>query len=114
MRTIGQISATSICRQPATASTICYRPRWATFAARDRIKSRTLAAFVPDYKAFAEDLNAIQLREQQKAAAKTETSKTPAKTYRALDRFLAEAVQRQTPVCFVAFPTQVLPGKARR
>jgi hypothetical protein len=87
--------------------------RWATFAACDRIKSRTLGAVVPDYKAFAEELNAGQVRDQEKIASRSAPKAEAAKTYRALDRYLAEAARQRTPVCFVAFPTKAPPGKER-
>jgi hypothetical protein len=73
---------------------------WATFAARDRIRKRVLAAVVPEYKDFAEALHAAQHRHPKPP------STPPARTCKALERFLAAAQQHGNRVCFVAFPTR--------
>jgi hypothetical protein len=80
---------------------------WATFAARDRIRKRVLAAVVPDYKDFAEDLHA-----QRHPGAAPGPSSAPAapaaklRTCKVLERFLAAAKEHGNRVCFVAFPTR--------
>src|SRR5581483_2049864 len=70
---------------------------WATYATRDRLRTRTLRALVPGYEPYAEEANAQQYQRQQQGAA-------PRPTYRALARFLERARGHETKVCFVAFP----------
>jgi hypothetical protein len=72
---------------------------WATFAFRDRIRKRTLAAVVPDYKHFAETVHAGQPRRATPAPVTQ-------RTCRVLERFLAAAKEHGNRVCFVAFPTR--------
>jgi hypothetical protein len=69
---------------------------WATYAARDRIRSRLLAAFVPNYKEFAETLHESQNPRHKRPPVPP--------TFEALHRFLAAAKERDNRVCFVAFP----------
>ncbi len=73
---------------------------WATFAARDRIRKRVLAAVVPDYKDFAEDLHAQRPRAVAPPACAAHMP--------AAGCFLAAARAHRNRICFVAFPTRPL------
>ena len=72
---------------------------WATYAARDRIRKRVLAAIVPDYKQFAEDLHAAPVR-----TGASRPLRAGPRTCKVLERFLAAAEAHGNRVCFVAFP----------
>ncbi len=86
---------------PADRAEFLLSTTWATYAARDRIRKRVLAAVVPDYKEFAEELHADQHRHPTKVAATA-----PPRTCKALERLLATATEHGNRVCFVAFPTR--------
>ena len=76
---------------------------WATYAARDRIRNRVLAAFVPNFKEFAEVLHDSQGPRHKKPAIQP--------TFKALSRFLTAAKEHGNRVCFVAFPVVDKAGK---
>jgi hypothetical protein len=69
---------------------------WATYATRDRFRSRVLR-LVPGYAEYLEQANALQYRQMKKGPAAP-------KSYRALERFLEQAKAHGTKLCFVAFP----------
>lgn len=79
---------------------------WATFAARERIKERTLGSVIPHYHEFARRVNE-DLRQHERLAAGAKARGPVAATkqaHGALKRFLDEAKRRGTRLCFVAFP----------
>jgi hypothetical protein len=82
---------------------------WGTYAARDRLKERTLRLFLPDYEAWVIRLNQTELaRDRQRAGA----SPPPPNTYRALLHFLKTAEARDTPLIFIAYPVRSENGHA--
>ena len=75
---------------------------WCTFAARDRIKGSLLAAAVPGYKRYAEQINAVNSRPKSLATP----FQPVARTYQALARLQRYAHQFETKILFVAYPVR--------
>lgn len=72
---------------------------WATYAARARIRERTLR-LIPGYERYAAAQNDVVFKhERPRAAARPEL------THVALHRLLRRAAEEGTRLCFVAYPT---------
>lgn len=76
---------------------------WGTYAARERLKERTLRLLLPDYEKFVVRLNDVELKLDRKRAA---ASPPQPNTYRALRHFLETAAAHDTPLIFIAFPVR--------
>jgi hypothetical protein len=74
------------------------------FAARDRIRDRTLN-FIPGYRPYATAVNEVNFEHEKRG--KLGDPPRP-RTFHTLERFLADAREAGVTVCFVAFP--VRPG----
>jgi hypothetical protein len=78
---------------------------WATFAARDRLKSRLLDLVVPDYEGYVQHENAETLRHNQLLARKSEDGPQHV-THVALQRLIDAIHANGAEVIFVEFPTR--------
>jgi hypothetical protein len=88
---------------------------WATYAARDRIRDRVLALFVPDYKEYATVLHDIGRRDAARGAG---PRNSPPESHRSLQNVLQRAHKAGSRLLFVAFPMRdtqytVHPGAVR-
>jgi hypothetical protein len=79
---------------------------WATYAVRDRLKERILGTVTPNYKPFAEKINALAFAKLGEHSAAPHTP-----SYQVLRRLLQTAQRHGTRLCFVAFPTY-LPSRS--
>jgi len=78
------------------------------FAARDRIRDRTLN-FVPGYRSFATETNMRNFEYERRRNLQTVR---PTPTFHTLERFLADARRAGITLCFVAFPSRPTNGDA--
>lgn len=79
---------------------------WATFAARDRLKSRLLDLVVPNYEDYAQYQNMEALRHNELLARDTGESSRRRVTHHALHRLIDAIQANGAEAIFVAFPTR--------
>ncbi|MBX3259257.1 MAG: hypothetical protein KIS78_01230 [Labilithrix sp.] len=73
---------------------------WATYAARARIRERTLR-LIPGYEPYAAAQNDVVFKHERAR----EAAARPELTHVALHRLLRRAAEEETRLCFVAYPT---------
>ena len=78
------------------------------FAARDRIRDRTLN-FIPGYRPFATETNAFNFEYENR---RKRAERAPPRTFHALESLLSRARAGGVKICFVAFPMR--PGPTGR
>lgn len=72
------------------------------FAARDRIRDRTLN-FIPGHRPYATEINAINFEHDRRRRL---DAPPPVRSFHTLERFLDGAREAGVTVCFVAFPVR--------
>lgn len=89
---------------------------WATFAASERIRERTLEALIPDFRPYTEAANtAIYEHNHRRARVTAASASTAARAHslRALQRLLRTGADAGIRLAFVAYPTRTDSGRAQ-